>query len=533
MRKRLFEEIITALLLLYVILPFGFTQKLKAQAETSWHVDTVTQKKNVLMEEFTGTACYWCTEGHAMTERMAHIWPGRVFPVNIHTGSLAQAYKTKEGDQIGSYLDCESAGYPSGDVNRRDFGFGYVMSRSNWLLAADYVMQEDAPVNLFMQSEYDAATRQLSVHVEGYFTAEVSEEQRLTVMLLQNNVWGYQNGPEQGDYRHMHMLRQTLGDVWGDLIEEAAQGQYFSREYTLDLPTRIGDVVVKPYDLQLLAFVSAGRTDVEQVTGARPQCDDFDTSLSVQMEAPRIGIGTQYGYDFFEVLLENESNRPVTSATFDLTVGQQSSTVTIDCNIPPYGFQYLSIPMTYTYNKRGTTRYSITLSALNGADTEPQSLDGQFVKPFEVTQQVMVKLQTDTRASQNTFTIRNQQGEMIHDFGHFESGEAQSVEELVTLEAGKTYCLEVTDEWGDGSMAGATGYIELRDAQGVLIDKTNIYGYGERIFFTTSETNGISMVTTTDAPPRYYKVDGNLASPAQHGIVIEQSNGKTRKFINQ
>ena len=504
-------------------------------ADEAWQVTTDITKKNILMEEFTGTACYWCTEGHALAERMTRVWPGRVFPVNIHTGSLARAYKTEAGDQIGTYMNCEEAGYPCGDVNRYDFGSGYVMSRSEWLLAADNAMKEDAPVNLLMQSSYDADSRQMDVHVEGYFTADVSGEQRLCVMLLQDNVWGYQNGSVSGDYCHKHMLRQILGDggAWGDVIEGAAKGQYFSRDYAVTLPERIGDVDVKPQDMQLVAFVSAGRTDVKQVTAARPRCDGMATPLSVSLDYPRIPVGTQYGYRFFEVLLESNCNQPVTSATFELTVGQQTSTVTANCDIAPYGFAYLQLPMDYEYSKRGTTRYDIKLTAVNGTEVEPQSLNGQFVKPTATMPQVQIRLQTDAYATQNGLTIRNEQGETVYEYGRLANGEVATVEETLTLEPEHTYCLEVTDAWGDGMQRGGKGYIELRDGDGILIAQNNVYGFGERIFFSTTVPCGIKTVLNQETGDvRCYDLQGRRVDSVQHGVVIvRHADGSAEKRI--
>ena len=525
----------TVLLSLCATLLCGFCLGAKAQTETPWQVTTAITKKNILMEEFTGTGCYWCPDGHAVADRMTRIWPGRVFPLCIHTGSLATAYTTPAGDQIGQYLHCEAAGYPSGDVNRRDFGSGYLMSRSDWLMAADYVMGEDAPVNLLLQSRYDADSRELTVHVEGYFTADVIGEPRLCVLLLQDNVWGFQNGPTAGDYRHMHMLRQALtDDVWGDPIDEAQAGRYFCRDYTTALPARIGDVDVVPQDLQVVAFVSRSRTDIEQVVAARPQSDAFDASAAVVLQQPRIGIATQYGYRYFEVLLENVGRQPVSSATFELTVGQQLQTVTVDCDIAPDGFQYLRLPIDYTYSKRGTTKYNIVLTGVNDEPIAPQTLNGQFVKPTVVPRQVKVCLQTDTRASQNAFVLRDEQGAAVSTFGPFADGEAQSFEETITLAPGTTYCLEATDAWGDGSLVGATGYIELRDAQGVSIERAYIYGYGARIFMTTEATDGINMVqTATDGTPRRYNTDGRPVGNMQKGIVVEQRADKIRKYIQQ
>lgn len=495
-----------------------------------WQVKTDVEKKNVLMEEFTGTSCYWCPEGHAVAERMAHVWPGRVLIVNIHTGSLARNYKTNEGDIIGKTFDTDNAGYPCGDVNRYDAGDGMVMSRNLWMDAASVQLEEDAPVNLLIVGNYEAESRDLTVRVEGYFTGQVEGEQRLNVMLLQDNVWGFQNSSSSGNYRHMHMLRKTLSDVWGDVIQEAEQGQYFEREYTMTLPERIEDVDVKVEDLSLVAFVTQGQTNVQQVTGCH--LAGVDVPLGVTLNEPPIYIGTQYGFQFFEMLIENECNQHIETVTFEITVGQKTETITRECNIEAYGFEYLSVPMEYTYSQRGTTKYSISLTAVNGIEVEHQTLSGQFVKPYVTTQEVRVLIQSDARAGQNTFAIRDEQGNIVREIGPLTDGEPQLVEETITLAPGRTYCLEVSDAWGDGLLIGAEGYYELRNADGVLIEKKNVYGYGQRTFFTTEGAEGIEAVRNdADKSMTLFDLWGRRVSkiPEDGIVVVRKNDGTTLK----
>ena len=499
---------------------------------TEWHVGTDVQKKNVLMEEFTGTSCYWCPEGHAVAERMAHVWPGSVQIVNIHTGSLARNYKTAEGDAIGKQFDTENAGYPCGDVNRHDAGDGLLMSRNLWMDAASTQLEEDAPVNLWMEGRYEADTRELTVRVEGYYTGQAEGEQRLNVMLLQDNVWGFQNSSQSGDYRHMHMLRKTLTDVWGDVIDEAEQGHYFEREYKLTLPVRIEDVDVKAEDLKLVAFVTREQTDVQQVTGCH--LSGVDVPLGVTLKEPRIYLSSQYGFQFFEVMVENDCTERITNATFELTVGQKTETITCECSIDGYGFAYLSLPMEYNYSMRGTTKYSIRLTAVNGIDMEPQTLSGQFVKPYVTTREVRVVIQSDARAWQNTFTIRNAQGNVVRELGPFADGEPQLVDETIELEGGKTYCLEVSDAWGDGLLSGTEGYYELRNANGVLIEKKNVYGYGQRTFFTTEATEGIETVQNdaSRTETRYDLWGRRVVGTSTQGImVVKKADGAAQKLF--
>ena len=498
----------------------------------AYEVGTAPQKKNVMMEAFTGTGCYYCTDGHAISERMTHVWPGRVFAVNVHAGSLAGAYTTKEGDTIGSYVDCESQGYPCGDVNRLDFGQPtMLMSRSLWQLAAASVLEEDAPVNLLMQSSVDGDTRTLTIHVEGYCVDPPAEPLRLSVLLMQDNVWGYQNGPESGDYRHMHMLRRYITDVWGDDLGPLGQGDYFSRDYTYTLPAQIGDVAVKPEDISLVAFVSNGHTNIQQVVGGKPDYRNCELPFGMALLEPRIPVYNHYGFRFFEVQLENLSDETVDNLTFEVTAGNRTETVGVDSRIGPFGFAQVSIPFSYDYSVRGTTKYNIALVAANGKAVERQTLSGQFVSPFATTQQVRVVVQADDRRWQNTISIRDAAGNEVW----LADTEQQLIDQTVTLEPGQDYCLEVADEWGDGAYAGTTGYLELRDADGLLIDKQYINGFGSRIFFSTPAVSGISerRMPETDEP-LLFAPDGRRCAAAAKGLMVERrADGMVKKVIKK
>jgi hypothetical protein len=91
------------------------------------HVGTDVQKKNVLLEEYTGLNCGHCPEGHIVAKTLLNSMPGHAFAVNIHTGTFATPssdepdYRIAEGDSLGDYFKSEEAGYPSASVNRYDF----------------------------------------------------------------------------------------------------------------------------------------------------------------------------------------------------------------------------------------------------------------------------------------------------------------------------------------------------------------------------------------------------------------------------
>ncbi|MBR6491700.1 MAG: hypothetical protein IKT02_05130, partial [Bacteroidales bacterium] len=74
------------------------------QASAQSFVDTIVHQRNVVLEEFTGRNCGYCTDGHRIANEIAASHPGRFWAVNIHAGSFAPTtypnLKTNDGNTI-------------------------------------------------------------------------------------------------------------------------------------------------------------------------------------------------------------------------------------------------------------------------------------------------------------------------------------------------------------------------------------------------------------------------------------------------
>jgi len=529
---------------LLLLSSFALVSTSFAQAEHK--VSTDIQKKKILLEEFTGLNCGWCPEGHLVGKQLLNALPGQAFAVNIHAGhysepSTGQAdYRTDEGIALATFFNTESGGYPCGTVNRFDIGDGqYILSRSNWIPVAKALNQQDAPVNLYVDSKYDGLTKTLSVTVEGYFTGDVPADsaQRLNVLWTQDDIVGYQNGGGAGDnYVHEHMLRGYISQMFGDTIANAAKGQYFSKSYSVTLPSDIRDIEVKPEDINIIAFVTAGKTDVENVEGGKPEYTNYNETEAGELIKPDLQIGTRYGYNYFEAYLKNKSGKRITSATFDVTVNGQTETATVACDIDQFSTAALKIPATMSYAAKGKTKYNVELRQMNGVDVESSTLSGGFQKPAVTNSSVEVQILTDACASQNTFTLKDADGNVIRTFGPYEDGKAATYDETVNgLEDGKTYCIELIDTYGDGMYDGGKGGLIVHAGTGKLIDQFySVSGYGVRSFFTVDLAAGINQTTTTatNGGKTVYTIDGRkVNSQPRTGLYIVHSDKGTAKMI--
>ncbi|MDQ1265055.1 MAG: Omp28-related outer membrane protein [Bacteroidota bacterium] len=208
-------------------------------------VSTVTQKRNVVLEEFTGIHCGFCPEGHAIAKTIYDKYPDRVVLINIHQGSYAipgagePDFRTQWGDSISFQADV--SGYPSGTVNRHFFTgksqrAGTAMNRNNWLAAAEMILPQNSPVNVGAESQFDPATRKLTINVELYYTGVSNTTYNyINVAFLQSGVVGPQTGGSD-NYIHNHILREFITGQWGEQIETPFNGTLIKKQYTYTVP---------------------------------------------------------------------------------------------------------------------------------------------------------------------------------------------------------------------------------------------------------------------------------------------------------
>lgn len=226
-------------------------------------VGTSPEMRTGFLEDFTGVNCVNCPDGHAVMASIAAANPGRVSLVGVHAGVYAVPgsgqpdFRTSFGTALDNYYN--PPGYPMGVINRRAYNGATVLSRGSWPAAMDEVLAMPSPVNLGMESSFDAGTQTLTVHVQLYYTADSpGGEDRIGVLLTENHIFGYQSGGS-ANYDHTHVLRTYLTDIWGETVTTTTAGTTVERTYTLSVPTTWNVA-----NCDVTAFVSEVQADVYQ-----------------------------------------------------------------------------------------------------------------------------------------------------------------------------------------------------------------------------------------------------------------------------
>lgn len=521
-------------------LMFGLSLALPLSA---YEVPTTQQYKNILLEEFTGIHCGFCPQGHAIANNLLVAQPNCSYSMAVHGGYYATPapgepdFRTDDGNIINSQIGAEAAGsgYPSGMVNRHNFsGSSPVSGRSNWIKDAKTINQDIAPVNLLIKSNFDGSTRMLRVTVEGYYTRDVEQPfNLLNIALTQSNIKGYQNGSGVGeDYIHNHVLRDYITPAWGDTIKAPKQGDYFSRDYTYTLPADINGIELKAENIDLIAFVCVDKTEILNVTGGKPSYTNYDKPLSATLLASEQALPKRYGANFFDSKLKNLSSQPVTSAEFEVTINGSKQNVTWTGTIRAFETVPVEIHVS-PYEVLAQNQYEILLTKLNGQNITGNSLKGDFAAPTECTSKIFIEIQTDLYADENIFTIKDREGNVVKEFGPYPTETKAVYKESVELEASAIYYFEIADLWGDG-MQQPRGYYKLSNEDKSLISQVyDIPLYGNRFFFHTSLTSGISELglntgtkVVSDFSQNQIELSFTPASSGKASIGIYSVSGK-------
>lgn len=220
-------------------------------------VETSTPKR-VLIEEFTGVTCTNCPAGHRAIKTMMDANPGLISaigyqPFNIAQANPASETRTDNRTQKATDLGKSFGGIPflpSATFNRVPEGGEFLRARPYWTAMLANRLQETAPLNMTLTSDYDAGSRELKVTVRMAYTAEVATRHRLTVALTENDIIDAQEESLPGspqivthpDYQHEHVFRDFLSSVTGDNVLDSIAvkqpGRVYERHYTLKLDSK-------------------------------------------------------------------------------------------------------------------------------------------------------------------------------------------------------------------------------------------------------------------------------------------------------
>ncbi|MDR2971302.1 MAG: Omp28-related outer membrane protein [Bacteroidales bacterium] len=335
--------------------------------------------RNVILEELTGKGCQYCPDGHKRAQQLMNNYPGRFFAINVHQGGYANGtpnYTTPYGNSLASQagMGLNGTGYPAGTVSRQTFenvpimGSSYFLyDRMRWAACTYRGTNEPSCLNVAAKGTIDSTARKLTLLVEVYYTGNAVEStNKLTVAMLQNEILGPQSGGQQynpdmmlnGQYRHMHMLRDFITGQWGVNVSPTTEGSFWSEIFEYDIPENINNIPVVLEDLEFIVFVAENNKTIISGSQAVIEPGTSHTIIASTSEngtITRVGdqnypdnVGTTYffipdeNYEVDEIFVDGEPveiGKSVTSYTFPIV--DKDYTIHVTFKLMP-GYFYIT-----------------------------------------------------------------------------------------------------------------------------------------------------------------------------------------------
>ena len=238
--------------------------------EDTTTVDVTNQKRQVLIEEFTGVRCVQCPAGAVEIENLKLIHGDQLVAVSIHAGGFAPPFnesnhdfRTVEGEDLLNFLG-QPFGYPSAVVDRKLFPdeFDLQLSKGQWPGFIADEKQIDPKVKIGLEVSFDGGTRKLDVDVTLFVQENITDEDvRLTVLITEDGIVDVQDTPDGKveEYEHNHVMRDMFTSYDGNaLTTPMLTGDEVIKSYSMTIPA---DWVVG--NCHVVAFVNLGGASKE------------------------------------------------------------------------------------------------------------------------------------------------------------------------------------------------------------------------------------------------------------------------------
>ena len=475
-------------LALMALLALSFS--LKAQQ----YVSTEPANRNVILEEFTGRGCGYCTDGHRIANELMANNPGRLWAINIHAGGYAQtSYPnmiTQDGNTI--HGGFQISGYPTGVVNRTTAAG---QSRSAWADIANQQLNQASECNVAGIAIVNPQTRMATITVEVYYTGNSTVDQNfLTVAMLQDSILGSQAdygnyNPTQwlnGQYVHMHILRDVISEsAWGDPISPTTQGTLITRTYEYEIPEVIGSPNGVDVDIDNIFFL-AWVSERQQGNAYRPILTGCHLDMVQGSDEPiypmirsvsQVGGATCTHTKIVDVNVQNGGTDVLTSLTINAEVEGETYTINWEGNLAQYEIEKLEIPVEVSF---GTHPINVEITEANGQPYSTQvtssvnCLEWQSVEIEGEEEELKLELMQDKFGNHITWEFTTPDGTVLASGGPYTmlaSGTGTQLHiEHATVPANECVKFTIYDQMENGICCSfGHGYYIVKDSQGNVL----------------------------------------------------------------
>ena len=237
------------------------------------------QSKVVLFEEYTGTSCVNCPDGHKIVDEILTQYGSKVVAVGLHpAGNVlaapvhdAEDFRTEEAKLIGNNFGVSSL--PSGSIDRKSFDGSVVQGRFVWKQKLETVINGSVKINASSKVYSDNLAGKKFLELEFTVLEDIPNDLNFSIMLIENKLDAPQkDGSEiREPYEHEHVLRKMYTNALGNALKkETIDGGGYKKGRVYLKKIEIEDfskTKFKEENLYFVCFVSnATNSEVYQTT---------------------------------------------------------------------------------------------------------------------------------------------------------------------------------------------------------------------------------------------------------------------------
>lgn len=531
------------------------------QVNAQQFVSTDPQNRNAIIEEFTGRNCGYCPDGHVIANQIVHSNPGRVWAVNVHAGGYSPTSFPNLNCGVSTTIcnGFQVTGFPSGVVNRST---ATAQNRGSWQSLTNQQLSQAAECNVAGQVVINPVTRLAKITVEVYYTANSAEATNyLTIYMLQDSIWGSQSGgssnPEQyvnGQYCHMHILRDAVTADWGDEIAPTTAGTLITKEYVYEIPASIGSPNGVEVDIENIAFL-AYVEEKQQGATYRPILNVNELTVTQGTEEaiyPIIAnVAAASGFSCsttrtLKLDLVNGGLDELTSLKYQVKVADnepieftwegsiasyQSSSIEIDVDMP-FGTQTVEVSIVeangtaYEFSKTGSVTTDEWATVEVEGDTEELTID----------------IMQDKYGNQITWELLASDMTVIASGGPYTmlvgGGSATQLHiEKATVSKGDCVKFVIKDAVGNGMCCSfGEGYYQIKDSKGnIVVDGDGDFGSEASALLSIGDGEAVEEIETVESYnifPNPVKDVLTVKGENMKQVVISNALGQVVETIN-
>ncbi len=291
-------------------------------------VGTNAQVKNVLLEQHTGAWCGWCVDGTVKMDEILDLYGEQVIGVKIHNGDdMAIPEQSTVARALGL------TGYPTGSIDRKDFGGSVFLSRNAWKTSCESQMQQKAKAEVDCFYTLDKEARIVRIQVMANITESMNFPLKFNAYIVEDDVTGVGRGYNQSNYlsgrpgyedtpyyeqpstiigyHHMKVVRKMIGGAWGvagDLPELVQAGDFYSYEFESEI-----DEAWKIDDVYFVGMLQADAEDNKEIINSAIAIEDGSLLNTIINSDTPTAKALPSGSDFNNTFtLENVTNEEQT-----------------------------------------------------------------------------------------------------------------------------------------------------------------------------------------------------------------------------